>query len=176
MLKPFLAIAVGAALFAAGLAFAAQQKDTYKVTANLKARFEVPKPQGVKVGATGLFTGQGGRVGERPRAAHVAPDVLEADRPGDRRPTSIPARSGRPGPVMVALCGPCSNGQGGTATISHRQLRAIELGRTYVNVHTVKNAGGEIRGQMKASETAGGDDGGTSSQPTETTTTTTPYP
>jgi len=175
MLKPFLAIAVGAALFAAGLAFAAQQKDTYKVTANLKARFEVPKPQGVKVGATGLFTG---------RAVELANDrarltwrLTFSKLTGRAIAAHIHSgKVGKAGPVMVALCGPCRNGQGGTATISHRQLRAIELGRTYVNVHTVKNAGGEIRGQMKASETAGGDDGGTSSQPTETTTTTTPYP
>ena len=175
MLKPFLAIAVSAALFAAGLAFAAQQKDTYKVTANLKARFEVPKPQGVKVGATGLFTG---------RAVELANDrarltwrLTFSKLTGRAIAAHIHSgKVGKAGPVMVALCGPCSNGQGGTATISHRQLRAIELGRTYVNVHTVKNAGGEIRGQMKASETAGGDDGGTSSQPTETTTTTTPYP
>jgi hypothetical protein len=175
MLKPFLAIAVGAALFAAGLAFAAQQKDTYKVTANLKARFEVPKPQGVKVGATGLFTG---------RAVELANDrarltwrLTFSKLTGRAIAAHIHSgKVGKAGPVMVALCGPCSNGQRGTATISHRQLRAIELGRTYVNVHTVKNAGGEIRGQMKASETAGGDDGGTSSQPTETTTTTTPYP
>jgi CHRD domain len=175
MLKPFLAIAVGAALFAAGLAFAAQQKDTYKVTANLKARFEVPKPQGVKVGATGLFTG---------RAVELANDrarltwrLTFSKLTGRAIAAHIHSgKVGKAGPVMVALCGPCSNGQRGTATISHRQLRAIELGRTYVNVHTVKNAGGEIRGQVKASETAGGDDGGTSSQPTETTTTTTPYP
>jgi hypothetical protein len=175
MLKPFLAIAVGAALFAAGLAFAAQQKDTYKVTANLKARFEVPKPQGVKVGATGLFTG---------RAVELANDrarltwrLTFSKLTGRAIAAHIHSgKVGKAGPVMVALCGPCSNGQRGTATISHRQLRAIELGRTYVNVHTVKNAGGEIRGQVKASETAGGDDGGTSSEPTETTTTTTPYP
>jgi CHRD domain len=175
MLKPFLAIAVCAALFAAGLAFAAQQKDTYKVTANLKARFEVPKPQGVKVGATGLFTG---------RAVELANDrarltwrLTFSKLTGRAIAAHIHSgKVGKAGPVMVALCGPCSNGQRGTATISHRQLRAIELGRTYVNVHTVKNAGGEIRGQVKASETAGGDDGGTSSQPTETTTTTTPYP
>ena len=175
MLKPFLAIAVGAALFAAGLAFAAQQKDTFKVTANLKARFEVPKPRGVQVGATGLFTG---------RAVELANDKARltwrltfSKLTGRAIAAHIHSgKVGKAGPGMVALCGPCSNGQRGTATISHRQLRAIELGRTYVNVHTVKNPGGEIRGQMKASEMAGGDDGGTSSQPTETTTTTTPYP
>ena len=175
MLKPFLVIAVGATLFVAGFALAAPQKDTYKVTANLKARFEVPKPQGVKVGATGLFTG---------RAVELANDrarltwrLTFSKLTGRAIAAHIHSgKVGKAGPVMVALCGPCRNGQRGTATISHRQLRAIELGRTYVNVHTTENAGGEIRGQMRASETAGGDDGGTSTQPTETTTTTTPYP
>src|SRR4029453_6531958 len=55
--KSFLAVAIGAALFVAGFALAAQQKDAYKLTANLKARFEVPRPTGVRVGATGLFSG-----------------------------------------------------------------------------------------------------------------------
>ena len=51
---------------------------------------------------------------------------------------------------MVALCGPCKSGKRGTATITHAQLRTIEAGRAYVNVHTKKNAAGEIRGQIKA--------------------------
>ena len=38
----------GAVLAAAGLAIAAPQKDTYNLTANLRARFEVPKPTGVQ--------------------------------------------------------------------------------------------------------------------------------
>ena len=53
---------------------------------------------------------------------------------------------------MVALCGPCKNGKRGTATITHAQLKTIESGRAYVNVHTKKNAAGEIRGQIKATE------------------------
>ena len=57
MLKALVATAV-AALAIAGLALAAPQKDTYNLTANLRARSEVPRPTGVPVGATGLFTGK----------------------------------------------------------------------------------------------------------------------
>ncbi len=45
------------ALAFAGFAFAAAQGDSYKVSANLKARSEVPRPKGVPAGATGSFTG-----------------------------------------------------------------------------------------------------------------------
>jgi len=59
-------------------------------------------------------------------------------------------RVGRAGPVLVALCGPCRNGQRGTANLTAAALAALEAGRGYVNVHTPKNAGGEIRGQIRS--------------------------
>ena len=54
------------------------------------------------------------------------------------------------GPVVVPLCGPCRNGQVGKATITAATISAIESGKAYVNVHTAKNAAGEIRGQIAA--------------------------
>jgi hypothetical protein len=57
---------------------------------------------------------------------------------------------GKAGNVLVALCGPCKSGQKGTATISAMAVRDIQKGIAYVNVHTAKNAGGEIRGQLAA--------------------------
>ncbi len=51
---------------------------------------------------------------------------------------------------MVALCGPCKNGKKGTANVTKAQLATIKAGRAYVNLHTAKNAAGEIRGQVKA--------------------------
>ncbi len=53
-----LTAAAAATLVLAGLALATPQKDTYNLTANLRARFEVPKPTGVPTGAVGLFTGK----------------------------------------------------------------------------------------------------------------------
>jgi hypothetical protein len=54
------------------------------------------------------------------------------------------------GPVIVPLCAPCRSGAHGRATVDESVLNALESGRTYVNVHTKKNAQGEIRGQLGA--------------------------
>ena len=158
-----LGVAVVAALALAGLALAGPQKDTYNLTANLKARFEVPKPTGVPTGAVGLFTGKVvelendqarftwrlafSKLSGRAAAAHI-----HLGKPG------------KAGGVMLALCGPCRSGQRGSATISHAQLRTIRAGRAYVNIHTAKNAAGEIRGQVKASQASSS----SSSDPTPT--------
>ncbi|HEU0246684.1 MAG TPA: CHRD domain-containing protein [Gaiellaceae bacterium] len=161
------------ALVLVGLALAAPERDTYNLTANLKARFEVPKPKGVPTGATGLFTGKAieldndrgrltwrltfSKLSGRAAAAHIHS-----------------GRVGKAGGVMVALCGQCRNGQRGSVTISHAQIRTIRTGRTYVNIHTAKNGAGEIRGQVKASEAGSG----SSSDPTPPPTTSDPptYP
>jgi CHRD domain len=172
MLKPAVFAAIGAGLFVAGFAIAAPQKDTYKLTANLKARFEVPKPQGVPTGATGLFSGTAVEL-ENDRA-RLAWRLTFSKLSGRATAAHIHAgRVGKAGGVLVALCGPCRNGQRGTTSISHAQLRSVRAGRTYVNVHTAKNAAGEIRGQVKASETAGG---GSSSDSTTTDTAPPPPP
>jgi hypothetical protein len=174
MLKTFVVTAAGAVLFVAGFALAAPEKDTYKLTANLKARFEVPKPQGVPTGATGLFTGTA--VELENNRGRLTWRLTFSKLSGRAAAAHIHAgRVGKAGPVIVALCGPCRSAQRGNASISHAQLRSIRAGRTYVNVHTAKNAAGEIRGQVKASQTSGD---GTDSSPTTTTTTTTttPYP
>jgi hypothetical protein len=57
---------------------------------------------------------------------------------------------GKAGGVAVALCGPCTSGQTGTATITAALLKTIQKHGTYVNVHTAKNPNGEIRGQVVA--------------------------
>lgn len=61
------------------------------------------------------------------------------------------AAVGVPGPVVVALCSPCRNGQNGRQAIPDDVADALETGASgyYVNVHTAKNAAGEIRGQLK---------------------------
>jgi len=138
-------------LVLAGLALAAPQKNTYNLTANLKSRFEVPKPTGVPNGAVGLFTGKAVEM-ENDRAT-LTWRLTFSKLSGRAAAAHIHlGKPGKAGGVMLALCGPCKNGQRGAATITHAQLRTIRTGGTYVNVHSVKNAAGEIRGQVKTSE------------------------
>lgn len=138
-------------LVLAGLALAAPQKDTYNLTANLKSRFEVPKPNGVPTGAVGLFTGKAVEM-ENDRA-RLTWRLTFSKLSGRASAAHIHlGKPGKAGGVMLALCGPCKNGQRGAATITHAQLRLIRTGGTYVNIHTAKNAAGEIRGQVKTSE------------------------
>ncbi len=150
-------LGIGAAvvLAFAGLALAAPEKDTYNLTANLKARFEVPKPKGVPTRATGLFTGK--IVELDAERARLTWRLTFSKLSGRAAAAHIHVgRRGKAGAVMVALCGPCRSAQRGTSAVSHARLRTIRAGAAYVNVHTVKNAAGEVRGQIKASEASSG--------------------
>lgn len=57
-------------------------------------------------------------------------------------------KAGVSGPVVVPLCAPCKSGQHGTAKLSASMAKALAGGGFYANVHTAKNANGEIRGQI----------------------------
>jgi len=150
MLKALVATAV-AALAIAGLALAAPQKDTYNLTANLRARSEVPRPTGVPVGATGLFTGKVVELAND--KAKLTWRLTFSKLSGAAGAAHIHAgKPGKAGPVMIALCGPCKSGQMGVTKISKAVVATLEKNGAYVNVHTAKNAAGEIRGQVKASE------------------------
>jgi hypothetical protein len=135
--------AVAALVFAA-LSSARPAAAHFRLSATLNAGQEVPK-QAVKVQtAHGTFTGM--LVGTKltwkltfaklsgpAAAAHIHTGVM-----------------GKAGGVAVALCGPCTSGMTGTATISAMLLKTIQKHGTYVNVHTAKNPNGEIRGQLVA--------------------------
>jgi hypothetical protein len=119
--------------------------ETYRYTASMTRKQEVPAPKGVPAGAKGAFTatvvegskitirwkltfaGLTGKVG----AAHIHK-----------------GKKGKAGAVILALCGPCKSGQTGSATIAESVNKALENGTAYVNVHTAKNAAGELRGQL----------------------------
>ncbi len=58
------------------------------------------------------------------------------------------AAKGKSGPVVVALCGPCTSGMTGTTTVTASMLAAFKKHLLYVNVHTATNPNGEIRGQL----------------------------
>ena len=139
-------LALAAALAAGGLAAVGKQ-GTKKLSAKLTAAREVPKPKGVPAAATGTFTGtlKGKTLRFKLTFAHLTGKATAAH--------IHKGRAGRMGPVLVPLCGPCRSGVTKTMTVTSSQRDAIEHSATYVNVHTTKNAGGEIRGQLKVSET-----------------------
>lgn len=118
------------------------------VRGTLSAAQEVPKPKGTRRGARGTFTGTLTRSGT---TARLAWRLTFGRLTGRAASAHIHVgRRGRAGPVAVALCGPCRNGARGTATVSASLLNALEAGRAYVNVHTPRNPGGEIRAQFPA--------------------------
>jgi hypothetical protein len=150
-----------------GLASANATGDTYKVSAKLTARAEVPRPTGVPAGATGQFTGTAVELAND--KARITWKLAFSHLSGKAIAAHIHAgKVGRAGPVLVALCGPCRNGQRGTATLTHRQFAKLEAGATYVNIHTPTNAAGEIRGQVKATESSSGSSGEPAPAPSPT--------
>jgi hypothetical protein len=121
---------------------------TATISTALSSRQEVPRPKGNVKRATGSFTatlaklGPTGTVAWRLRFSKLTGRAIAAH--------IHVGRVGRAGPVAVALCGPCRSGQRGTANLTAATLAALQAGRGYVNVHTPKNPGGEIRGQIRA--------------------------
>lgn len=137
-----------AALGVAALA-AAGELDTYKVSATLMPGSETPKPVGTKAGAAGSFSGS---YKENAKGAVLTWKLTFSHLTGPATAAHIhKGKAGAAGPVVVPLCGPCTSGQTGTVKITKAVIAALEGHDAYVNVHTAKNQGGEIRGAVKVS-------------------------
>jgi CHRD domain len=114
----------------------------------MRASQERPKPRGKVRRARGSFTatvtksGSSAVMSWRLTFSRLTGKAIAAHIHSGRR--------GVAGPVIVPLCAPCKSGASGKATVNASVLLALESGRTYVNVHTRKNAAGEIRGQLPA--------------------------
>lgn len=120
--------------------------ETYSFTATLNRAQEVPKPK-APVAAGGTFTGKSTET----KSATTFHWVLKFHGLSGKALAAHVhlGKNGKAGPVAIALCGPCKNGQSGTVKISSSAESALEKGGAYVNVHTAKNGAGEIRGQVK---------------------------
>jgi hypothetical protein len=142
--KKLVSAAVLAALVVlavAAFAAAAGSKQS-KVTATLTAGKEVPAPTGVPAAARGTFTGTlvGRKLTWRLTFSHLS---------GPAGAAHIHVGAvGKAGNVLVPLCGPCKSPVHGKATLTAAAVKALGKHRLYVNVHTAKNAAGEIRGQL----------------------------
>jgi CHRD domain-containing protein len=139
------------ALAVSGIALGAAERDTYTLDSKLTAGAEVPKPKNVPAAATGRFTGKAvelandkARLTWRLTFSHLSGKAIAAH--------IHLGKKGKAGNVIVPLCAPCRSGMTGKAVISHAIVNKIKAGLTYVNVHTPKNAAGEIRAQLKATE------------------------
>ena len=156
MSKFALAVATVTALVLVNLAAGAGSADVFTYRSVLTAGAEVPKPTAPK-GAGGVFTSTVTKDGARYAISWKL----------TFRKLSGPAvaahvhrgRAGVAGGVILALCGPCRTGQTGKATITKAVAEAMRRGTAYVNVHTAKNAAGEIRGQAKLTGTTLGQPG-----------------
>jgi hypothetical protein len=138
--------AVAAALMVAGLALASPSAETYKLSAKLNAKQEVPKQAVKRAAAKGSFaaTLKGTKLKYKLKFSGLSGAGLQAH-----------IHLGKPGVagnVVVPLCAPCKSGVTKTMTVKASLLKQAEKGTLYVNVHTAKNPAGEIRGQIKSSE------------------------
>jgi hypothetical protein len=133
-------LALVAAAFAVGAV-----RETHTLSGKLTAKGEVPKAK-APAGATGTFnaTLTGRKLKWKLTFSHLSGPALAAHIHKGGSTVS--------GPVIVPLCGPCHSGQAGTMRLPSDVADVIEKSKVYVNVHTAKNKGGEIRSQLKVTE------------------------
>ncbi len=139
----FVRIAAGA-LIAAGLATSASAAD-HKLKATLNGASEVPANTTAGKGmAEFTLNDTTKEISWKITFEGLTGDALAAHIHG-------PAEAGANGGVLVGLAAagaPIKSPLEGKATVTDEQIAAITGGKAYVNVHTVANKGGEIRGQI----------------------------
>jgi CHRD domain len=146
MRKKLVMVALGlvAAMFAfATLASGAARPTVVKFSAALNIGQEVPHPKGVAAGASGHFSATltGTTLKWTLSYSHLSGPAVAAHIHG-------PAARGKTANVLIPLCPPCKSPLSGTATATATEIKEMEAGQAYVNVHTGKNQNGEIRGQL----------------------------
>jgi CHRD domain len=137
-------ITVAISLIAAS---AASSQTTYKLNAALNIGQETTRVKGAKAGAAGRFTAtlNGTTLTWRLTFRNLSGSATAA------HIHTAPKRVA--GPVTVPLCAPCTSPVNGTSTLTADQVKNLLAGKQYVNVHTAKNPGGEIRGQITKAPT-----------------------
>ena len=141
-MRKFVSIAAAGALVALAVTSIALASQSASWSTKLSAAQEVPKQVVKDAAARGEFTAtlSGSKLKWELRFSKLTGPATAAH--------IHMAAKGKAGAVVIPLCGPCKSGQEGTATIPASVKAAFGKHLLYVNVHTAKNAGGEIRGQL----------------------------
>jgi hypothetical protein len=126
----------------------AQTATALKISATLTPGQETPKPVGGKGSGTFTASLKGTKLTYTLSYKGLTGKAVAAHLHRGKPGTS--------GPVVVPLCGPpaCTSPLKGTKTISKSFISAMRTGNAYVNVHTAKNPGGEVRGKIKVSSSS----------------------
>ena len=127
-------------LLVAGLVMANVPAFAQKYTATLGADQQVPPVTSSGTG-TAAMTLDGDK---------LTYDIEYKDLTGPATAAHIhgPAAAGANAGVLVPFANPASPIKG-TVNLTPAQVTDLKDGKTYVNVHTAQNKGGEIRGQIK---------------------------
>jgi hypothetical protein len=137
------------ALLVVGFGFAAGSAKAPKAPKKFSAALNVGQEVGVvkstKLGASGHFTAT-----LNGTTLTYTLTFKQLSGPASAAHIHGPAARGVNAGVLVGLCGPCTSPINGTVTLTQTQISHMTAGKTYVNVHTGKNPGGEIRGQINA--------------------------
>jgi hypothetical protein len=136
-------IAVLGVLAAATIALGKTAAPVLTFKAALSAAQVTPHPKGTKAGASGTFK------------ATLTGTTLEwtltyknLTGPANAAHIHLGAK-GKNGMALVALCSPCKSPISGTAnSVTDDEAALMMKAGAYVNVHTDKNAEGEIRGEI----------------------------
>jgi hypothetical protein len=139
-----LAVVGATSAFGAPTAPTSHEATAMKLTAFLTVNQEIPAPKGAR--GTGTFTAT---VSGRSIRYRLTFKGLTGPAGAAHIHVALAGKA-NPAPA-VSLCGPCKAGQTGTVSASAAVMKQILGGGTYVNIHTTKNPGGEIRGQIASS-------------------------
>ncbi len=136
-------IAASSLVAATMFATSAINAETIRYTADLTSAAQVPPADSEATGTAEITIDT--------QSGTVSWVIDTVDLSGDATAAHIhgPAITGENAPPEVDLSGSIP---GGSANISDGQIADIRDGKTYVNVHTEKYPGGEIRGQLAAAD------------------------
>jgi hypothetical protein len=127
---------------ALGLFAAAAQAQTTNFMADLSSAQEVPKVTGAGKGMA--------MVSLDPATDTISWDVTYSGLSGKALAAHIhgPAGEGANAPVVVPFTAPLASPIKGSAKLTPAQIKELEAGQMYVNIHTAEHKAGEIRGQL----------------------------